>query len=315
LRRKATNRIALAGTLLVSEDAYDRREVDLARTVCQVKLAGGTKVNYLPVLQIQRDADDTWPLEVHLADPDSGALRSPDDMLRLANALERTDSRESWDAAGRLRTLATWKSLPTIYGADPDAIPITPPGGSPARPTPVDAGMPSPEIALPPRPPIRPVRRAVADALLVMAAWVLLLLSFTVGTVTNLDDAFEGRSREGVARATECVKYGPVSRSGFGYWYRCRAEVTWRDGKRQSRSTRGSILTPDDIGRQVQVRETPRTRRHRGYLYRVDDPPRLWGVFAFFPLFMSGLIFLLRPVVDLFRLGRWLAKRRPAARA
>lgn len=306
LRRKATSRIALAGTRLVAEDAYDRREVDLATAICQVRLAGGNKATHWPVLQIKRDEEDLLPLVVDLADPDSRVVRSPDDMLALAAALDRSDRRDSWDAAGRLRTLATWKSLPTIHGADPDAIPITASGAQSARPTPVRASEPSPHVSLPPRPPVRPARRAAMDVVLVLLAAAVVLAALTVASATQATAAFTDVGRAGVARATSCDRKGPVSTNGYGYWYDCAADVNWDDGARGRVSTGQSVLTPADIGREVQVRELEGGRNTDGEVIRASDPPRKWGVFVFFPLFLLGLGLLLRPAADVFRLARRL---------
>lgn len=309
LRRRATGRLALAGTRLVVEDSYDRQEVDLATALCRVKLAGGNRSNRWPVLEVRRDEEDLMPVVVDLADLDTRVMRSPEDLLALAAALDRSDRKESWDAAGRLRTLATWKSLPMIYGADPDAIPITPAGAETARPTPVRSGEPSPEISLPARPPVPPARRAAVDVLLVLVAVAVVLASLTVASATQATAAFGDVSRTGVARATSCQRHGPVSGSGFGYWYDCTAEVTWSGGERSTVSTGQSVLTSADIGHDVQVRELTGTRRNGTKIVRADDPPRRWGAFVFFPLFLIGLGFLLRPAVDLFRLGRRLRAR------
>lgn len=313
-RRGATTTMWLDGSRLVIADAYDRREVDLVERICHVKLVGGRKANYLPMLLAYRDQTDVWPTQVDLTEPATHVLRPPQDMLALAAVLQSSPREENQAAAGRLRTLATWKSLPTIFGADPDAIPITPPEGPPAGPTPVQAAKPSPEVALPVRPPIRSVRRAAADLGLVVAAVVLGLSALTVNTVTLGTQAFESEARQGVARAVECVRYGPVSGSGFGYWYECQAEVAWNDDSRQTLSTRNSVLTPDHFGRDVRVQETRDGRRGNGF-YRLDDPPRAWGAVLFLPLFLAGLLCLLRPAADVFRLVRRLARgqarRRP----
>lgn len=307
-RRRATTHMWLDGSRLVMSDPYRRREVDLVTQICHVKLAGGRGSPYYPALAAYRDQADIWPTMVDLCEPATESLRPPQDMLALAAVLQSSPREENQAAAGRLRTLATWKSLPTIYGADPDAIPITPPDRPGADPTPIQMGKPSPEVALPPRPPIRPAQRSAIDLLLALIAWALIMASFTVDTITNGDQLLEDKLRTGVAQATECVRYGPVSRSGFGYWYECRAEVTWRDGTRLAVSTRGSILTPEDVGRPVQVRETG-GGRPGNELHRVDDPPRIWGVVVFLLLFLAGLLCILRPAADVFRLGRWLVKR------
>jgi Family of unknown function (DUF6346) len=307
-RREATSRLEVVGTRLVIQDVYDRREVDLATARCQVKLSGGHHSPYRPVLEAYRADDDIWPLVVELADTETRLVRSPEDMLVLAAALEQSDRRESWDAAGRLRTLATWKSLPVIFGADPDAIPITPAGERSANPTPVSAGEAAPEIVLPPRQPIRPLPRAAGDLLLALGAWALVLSSLTVYNATHVDN-FDKAFRTGSARVTECYRYGPISRSGFGYWYQCRAEVTWTDGTRRVVTTRGSALTPADVDRSVKVREIPPGRRAGGWhTERADHQPKVWGAVIFFLLFGVGSLCALRPAIDLVRLIRWLVR-------
>lgn len=176
------------------------------------------------------------------------------------------------------------------------------------RPTPVEAGIPSPEITVPVRE-FKPVRQAVGTLILAPLALVLLLSSLTVGSYTQPGDAFTDVRRSGTARALDCQRLGPVSRHGFGYWYDCRANVTWSDGTRSRVTTRASVLSPADLGREVAVKQFPPTRNSAGDVFRADHPPRAWGVAPFFVLFVAGLLCGLAAVMRVNRLVRAIRSR------
>jgi hypothetical protein len=126
-RRTATTRVALQGTLLIVENVDKRREIDLVQGVTSVQLSGGANSAVRPTMYVHRDKDDIWPVRVPLCDVETQTMRPAEDLLLLAKVLDRSNREENHAAAGRLRTLATWKTLPRIYRADRDAIPITPP--------------------------------------------------------------------------------------------------------------------------------------------------------------------------------------------
>ncbi|GAB3970748.1 DUF6346 domain-containing protein [Plantactinospora veratri] len=51
----------------------------------------------------------------------------------------------------------------------------------------------------------------------------------------------------------ECVRIGPVSTYGFGYWWDCEVTVTLPDGRQTSTTVRRSTVTPEDRDRPVQL--------------------------------------------------------------
>lgn len=53
----------------------------------------------------------------------------------------------------------------------------------------------------------------------------------------------------------DCQRTGPVSRRGFGYWWECDAVVTAADGAVREARIGRSVVTPEDRGRSVDLRE------------------------------------------------------------
>lgn len=62
-------------------------------------------------------------------------------------------------------------------------------------------------------------------------------------------------SDRGTAQVADCMRVGPVSREGFGYWSVCQADVVWESGDRTRVTAQPGQLTPDDEGRDVPVVE------------------------------------------------------------
>jgi hypothetical protein len=95
--------------------------------------------------------------------------------------------------------------------------------------------------------------RVLADAIAIAVA--TFLLAGALWTVGNLNPGVypstEGRYRHGTADVQECHRVGPVSLYGFGYWWRCEAEMTFADGGLVTVTVGHSIVSPDDIGRLV----------------------------------------------------------------
>ncbi len=125
----------------------------------------------------------------------------------------------------------------------------------------------------------------------------------------------------GEATVESCVRHGPITHRGFGYWDRCTAAVLWddapvtdpdlRDAYGQfGRVTVDAVFSSADIGRTVRVGDLEHYRTARElayrtgeYLARADVTPRPWlawigyglGVTAVAPGLVA--IFLLRGVL------------------
>jgi hypothetical protein len=136
------------------------------------------------------------------------------------------------------------------------------------------------------------VRDAVFLVLLVVVAAALLGVGVTFNRLAGDDVA----KRQGQAEVTSCVRQGPISNKGFGYWHRCTATITWDDGS-INRVTVGAVFTPSDIGTPVRVGDLG-TYRTSTELARVGAPHRPWlawigvvvGIIAFIPALVATLI-------------------------
>lgn len=95
-------------------------------------------------------------------------------------------------------------------------------------------------------------------AVMLMAGWAV--AGFAFATVQSL---YHGtgvirsvpKERPAVAHVEECRRAGPVSVNGFGYWWECRAVVQVDDGRVVETLVRRSIVTQDDVGKNVEFRE------------------------------------------------------------
>lgn len=127
----------------------------------------------------------------------------------------------------------------------------------------------------------------IGAALLMSAA--LIGLGVTLSRLAGRD--FEDAKRTGLASVTACVRHGPVSTRGFGYWEGCDATVTWGDGGSEYVSAAG-VFTSADIGTPVRVGDMGRHRAET-VLSRADVPERPWLRWLGFPLAIIGSIPLL----------------------
>lgn len=80
--------------------------------------------------------------------------------------------------------------------------------------------------------------------------------------------------REGQATVSSCIRQGPVTNKGFGYWESCEVEIAW-DGGGVDRLTIGAIFTSADIGKKVTVGDLG-MHRSRQQLAREDASYRPW---------------------------------------
>jgi hypothetical protein len=97
-----------------------------------------------------------------------------------------------------------------------------------------------------------------AGAVVAVAVGIVLLLAFA--TVFGLYKGtrsgwFGPAERSAVAQVGDCHRLGPVSRDGFGYWWKCQVSVRVANGRVVHTVVDRSIVTPADRGRQVEFRE------------------------------------------------------------
>ena len=137
------------------------------------------------------------------------------------------------------------------------------------------------------------VRSATFLVLVVVAAAGLIGLAVTLTRLAGTD--FGDAKRLGTAQVTSCIRHGPITNKGFGYWDSCTATVTWDDGS-AARTTVGAVFTSADIGSEVRVGDAG-TYRSSQQLVRADAPHRPWlawigyavGVVAFLPSLVAVL--------------------------
>jgi hypothetical protein len=119
--------------------------------------------------------------------------------------------------------------------------------------------------------------RTLADAFALAALTFLLAGGLT--TVANLNPSLypsqEGRDLDGSATVLGCDRLGPVSVHGFGYWWRCRVEVALPDGRLVTVTMGRSIVSPDDFGRPVPVREHCEGTHYDDCTYGKEGDPLL----------------------------------------
>ncbi|GAA0471084.1 hypothetical protein Ade02nite_34400 [Paractinoplanes deccanensis] len=131
------------------------------------------------------------------------------------------------------------------------------------------------------------LRSTVFVIVLIVAAAGLFGLAVTLTRLAG--DDFGDAERYGRADVTSCVRHGPITNKGFGYWESCAATITW-DGGDTDRATVDAVFTSGDIGSPVRVGDlgTYRTTRE---LVREDAAYRPWlawigyavGFLAFVP--------------------------------
>lgn len=80
--------------------------------------------------------------------------------------------------------------------------------------------------------------------------------------------------RRGKATVSYCVKDGPVTNKGFGYWETCTAKVVW-DGGVSDRLTVGAVFTSADIGKTIEVGDLGIYRGDQ-QMARADVAARPW---------------------------------------
>ncbi len=137
------------------------------------------------------------------------------------------------------------------------------------------------------------VRSAAFLVLIVVVAAGLIGLAVTLTRFAGTD--FDDVKRQGTAQVTSCVRHGPITTKGFGYWDSCTATITWDDASTE-RVTVHSVFNSADIGSSVRVGDLGDYRTSR-QLARADAQHRPWlawigyavGVVAFIPVLIAVL--------------------------
>lgn len=122
---------------------------------------------------------------------------------------------------------------------------------------------------------LRKIARLVAG-LVGLALWAAVAIAGLTGfTHFKPAAATTSVSDRGVARVADCRREGPVSVSGFGYWWLCEADVVWDSGGRQRVTVQIGQLGPDDAGRDVPVvqRLVADKASRAAAVYRADFEP------------------------------------------
>ncbi len=94
------------------------------------------------------------------------------------------------------------------------------------------------------------LRSAAFLILIIVVAGGMFGLAVTLSRLAG--DDFGDAQRQGKAEVTSCVRHGPISTMGFGYWDACTASITWDDGA-TGRITVAGVLKSSDIGTEVRV--------------------------------------------------------------
>jgi hypothetical protein len=137
-------------------------------------------------------------------------------------------------------------------------------------------------------------RSAIFLTLVVVLGVGLLGLAITLNRLAGSD--FADAKRQGTAQVTSCVRHGPISTRGFGYWQMCTATITW-DAGRTDRVTVGAVFEASEIGTQVRVGDMGNYRTSK-LLTVAGTPYRPWlawigyvvGALAFIPVLIATLI-------------------------
>lgn len=138
------------------------------------------------------------------------------------------------------------------------------------------------------------LRSAAFLILVIVAAAGLFGLAVTLSRLAG--DDFSDAQRQGRAQVTSCVRHGPITTKGFGYWDACTASITWDDGA-TDRITVSAVLKSTDIGADVRVGDLG-TYRTTKEIARADAAHRPWlrwigyliGAIAFVPTLVATLL-------------------------
>jgi hypothetical protein len=110
--------------------------------------------------------------------------------------------------------------------------------------------------------------RLLLSILLIVLAPVLWLTGLTVARHSQPD--FHDVTRTGVAVVGACDEQGPITLNGFGYASRCKFDVTWQDGTKETVSVdRPGFADADELAQDITIGEIK-----PGTYARPDRPAR-----------------------------------------
>lgn len=119
---------------------------------------------------------------------------------------------------------------------------------------------------------------------LVLAGWTAMNLRGGVAP----DDVAD--REEAQATVSSCEEVGPLSLSGVGYWWKCRATVTTQAGDSYEQVFNGSQFGPEDEGGQFPV---VNAGQYSNSWTRADIPVRNWATIATAVGLIGGAICLI----------------------
>lgn len=109
-------------------------------------------------------------------------------------------------------------------------------------------------------------------------AWLIFATVNSIYMGTGVTRALP-HEKVATASARVCWRNGPISFQGLGYWWTCKVTVQVADGRVVNTTVNHSVLTPADIGRQVEFREACFGDNNTRCSY--GRPTNLlWGVFV-----------------------------------
>ncbi|MDT5034735.1 MAG: hypothetical protein QOC94_4906 [Actinoplanes sp.] len=137
------------------------------------------------------------------------------------------------------------------------------------------------------------LRSTVFLILIIVVAAGLFGLAVTLSRLAGED--FGDGQRQGKAQVISCVRHGPISTMGFGYWDACTASITLDDGA-TDRITVSAVLKSSDIGTDVQVGDVGNYHTTKE-IVRADSTHRPWlrwigyaiGAIALMPTLVATL--------------------------
>ena len=332
LRQEATERFWLVGNVLVVHDEDSgRRDYDLTRFPVTLKRQApgfsvrGGAVRGWAELRIGDVAEGGCV--VSLCDHRSGAWWAPQELRRFAAVLAESPIEVSRGSAVTLHKIADRLDLAaaaaTVQGRqahealahvalDPDPPWSAPPQSSAPSPEPADSARGDSPEKEQEREGFGPIARAILACTAAVLGVTSVLTGMTLFTLAGYE--YPGvTGRTGIANVQSCERVGPVSRHGFGYWWRCRVEVGWDDGVTETFVEGSSRFTPDDQRAGVAVGEGIASERNgtikRGPVPADEGPRHASLMLGGMPLVVFGFLGPYWLLAELGMAGYWLVNR------
>ncbi|WP_158628608.1 DUF6346 domain-containing protein [Saccharopolyspora rhizosphaerae] len=110
----------------------------------------------------------------------------------------------------------------------------------------------------------------------VVVRLVALLACYTAFVASGALASDGAITQRGSALAQHCERTGPVGSSGFGWYWRCDAVITWDDGSQERASFKHSEMTPRNRSEAAPV--AWREVDNRGHMITVETPKPFAGL-------------------------------------